>query len=215
MKYYLHDTSSFDDEKITELFLNFGYEGLGLFYTLLEKIGKQEKPVKTEVLKAQLKVGKHLQKVWTFMESIGLICSINGETFNEQLLNYGEKYQIKKEKTREKVRQWREKQNNINNVTSYKTVSNPPKVKESKVNINISFDVFWDLYDKKVGNKKLCIQRWNKLTDDERQKIVDTLPQFKASIRDVQFLPYPEKYLNQQRWNDEIIIKPVPRFIMP
>ena len=62
MKYFLHDTNSFDDEKITLLYMEFGYEGLGLFYTLLEKIGKQEKPVNTKVLKAQLKVGKRLEK---------------------------------------------------------------------------------------------------------------------------------------------------------
>ncbi len=133
MKYFLHDTNSFDDEKITELYLNFGYEGLGLFYTLLEKIAKQEKPVKTNVLKSQLKVGKHLEKCWKFMESLGLICSNNGETFNEQLLNYGEKYQIKKEKTRIKVAEWRKNQDDKKNVTSYVPVSNLPKVKESKV----------------------------------------------------------------------------------
>ena len=63
MKYFLHDTNSFDDEKITKLYINFGYEGLGLFYTLLEKIGKQEKPVDTTVLKTQLKVGKRLRAV--------------------------------------------------------------------------------------------------------------------------------------------------------
>lgn len=74
--------------------------------------------------------------------------------------------------------------------------------------INISFDVFWDAYGKKVGNKKLCIQRWNKLKDEERQTIIDTLPTFIASIRDKQFLPYPEKYLNQRRWEDELYVKP-------
>jgi hypothetical protein len=136
MKYFLHDTSAFDDEKITELYLQFGYEGLGLFYTCLEKIGKQEKPVKTEVLKAQLRVGKRLEKCWSFMEEIGLISSNNGETFNKQLLNFSEKYQIKKEKTREKVSEWRKKQQDIENVTGYVPVSNPPKVKESKVKVN-------------------------------------------------------------------------------
>lgn len=134
MKYFLHDTSSFDDEKVTELYLKFGYEGLGLFYTILEKLGKQEKPVKTDVLKAQLRVGKHLEKCWNFMEQIGLISSNNGETFNKQLLNYSEKYKIKKEKTREKVSQWRKSQEDTENVTSYKEECNEPKVKESKVN---------------------------------------------------------------------------------
>lgn len=133
MKYFLHDTSSFDDEKITELYLNFGYEGLGLFYTTLEKLGKQEKPVKTDVLKAQLRIGKKLNKCWNFMEEIGLLSSNNGDTFNKQLLNFSEKYQIKKEKTREKVLQWRKKQDDKENVTSYKPISNSRKVKLSKV----------------------------------------------------------------------------------
>ena len=82
MKYFLHDTNSFDDEKVTELYIRFGYEGLGLFYTALEKIAKQEKPIKTDVLKAQLKVGKRLNKCWKFMEEIELISSLNGESFN-------------------------------------------------------------------------------------------------------------------------------------
>lgn len=133
MKYYLHDTSAFEDEKITMLFLKFGYEGIGLFYTILEKLAKQEKPINTLVLKSQLKVGKRLEKRWAYMEEIGIISSNNGETFNEQLLNYSEKYRIKKEKTREKVMQWRKNQEDKNNVTGYIDVCNTPKVKESKV----------------------------------------------------------------------------------
>ena len=133
MKYYLHDTSSFDDEKITLLFLKFGYEGIGLFYTLLEKIGKQEKPINTIALKSQLKVGKRLEKCWKFMEEIDIIQSKNGETFNEQLLIISEKYQIKKEKNREKVKEWRERQKDTENVTGNEPVRNRPKVKESKV----------------------------------------------------------------------------------
>jgi hypothetical protein len=136
MKYFLHDTNSFDDEKITELYLKFGYEGLGLFYTTLEKIGKQEKPVKTTVLKAQLKVGKRLEKCWKFMEEIGLLSSNNGDTFNKQLLNFSEKYQIKKEKNKIKVAEWRKNQEDKENVTSYVPVSNPPKVNKSKVKEN-------------------------------------------------------------------------------
>ena len=133
MKYYLHDTNSFDDEKITQLFLNFGYEGVGLFYVFLEKVAKQEKPVNTMVLKSQLKVGKHLEKCWKFMEEIGLISSRNGDTFNENLLNCAQSYEIKKEKTRIKVAEWRDRHQVTNNVTGYVSVSNLPKVKLSKV----------------------------------------------------------------------------------
>jgi len=133
MKYYLHDSNSFNDEKITLLFIEYGYEGLGLFYTMLEKIARQEKPIKTEVLKSQLHVGKKLEKCWNFMEEIGIISSSNGDTFNERLLNFSETYEIKKENTRKRVSEWRERQKNIKNVTSYVPVSNASKVKLSKV----------------------------------------------------------------------------------
>ena len=138
MKYYLHDSNAFNDEKITELFINFGYEGLGLFYTLLEKIACQEKPIKTNVLKSQLKVGKKLEKCWLFMESIELIYSNNGDTFNEKLLNFSEKYQIKKEKNTKRISEWRENQAIEKNVTHYEHICNAPKVKESKVKENES-----------------------------------------------------------------------------
>lgn len=133
MKYYLHDSNSFNDEKITELFMMFGYGGLGLFYTLLEKLASQEKPIKTNVLKSQLKVGKKLEKCWKFMESIELIHTNNGETFNKQLLNFSEKYQIKKESNAKRVSEWREIQALEKNVTHYESIRNAPKVKESKV----------------------------------------------------------------------------------
>ena len=116
--------------------MNFGYEGVGLFYTILEKIGKQEKPINTSVLKMQLKVGKRLNKCWKFMEEIELIQSKDGETFNEQLLNFSENYQIKKEKNREKISEWRDKQKVKENVTGSLPVRDTPKVKISKDNIS-------------------------------------------------------------------------------
>jgi len=132
----MHDSNSFNDEKITELFMNFGYEGLGLFYTLLEKLASQEKPIKTNVLKSQLKVGKKLEKCWKFMESLKLIHTNNGETFNKQLLNYSEKYVIKKEKNAKRISEWRENQKVEENVTCNKSVRNAPKDNISKDNIS-------------------------------------------------------------------------------
>jgi hypothetical protein len=133
MKYYLHDSNSFSDEKVTELYMAFGYEGLGLFYTALEKFAQQEKPIKTAVLKRQLNIGKKLEKCWSFMESIGLISSNNGESFNKQLLKFSENYKIKKEKSAERLKQWRENQQVTENETHSESVRNATKVKISKV----------------------------------------------------------------------------------
>jgi len=35
MKYFLHDTNAFNDEKITELFIEFGYEGACSLFSML------------------------------------------------------------------------------------------------------------------------------------------------------------------------------------
>ena len=114
----------------------FGYEGLGMFYTVLEKLAKQEQPIKTVVLKKQLFVGKKLEKCWKFMEEIGLLSSNNGETFNKQLLNFSEKYMIKSEKNKKRISEWREKQALAENVTRYESVRNTPKDKISKDKIS-------------------------------------------------------------------------------
>jgi len=69
--------------------------------------------------------------------------------------------------------------------------------------INVAFFEFWNLYNKKIAKVK-CEKKWNKLKDKEREEIMNTLPNFLKTINDKQFQPYPETYLNQRRWEDEI-----------
>ena len=71
-------------------------------------------------------------------------------------------------------------------------------------NEKIDFSVFWELYGKKKGNKSKVEKKWNILSLSTQEKIIETLPNFKKSISDIQFLPFPETYLNNERWNDEI-----------
>lgn len=138
MKYFLHDCNAADDEKIIELFTNFGYEGVGLFYTILEKLGTQEKPIKTQVLKNQLKVGKRLQKCWSFIEQIGLISSLNGDTFSIRMLSYTESFKKKREKISKSVSEWRENQLFEKNVMNYKTDCNENVMPLIQSNIIVS-----------------------------------------------------------------------------
>jgi hypothetical protein len=70
--------------------------------------------------------------------------------------------------------------------------------------INIDFEIFWNLYNKKKGDKDKIKNKWEKLNDIDRQKIIDTLPAFLNSITDKQYQPFPETYINNKRWNDVI-----------
>ena len=67
-----------------------------------------------------------------------------------------------------------------------------------------TFDLFWDLYDKKVGLKK-CRSRWSKLTTSEREAILDHVPKYVESKPEKQFRKDPIAYLNNNVWEDEII----------
>lgn len=169
MKYYLHDTNSLTDEKVTLLFIEFGYEAVGLFYVILEKLALQEKPVSEKVLKTQLKIGKRLTKQLNYMYEIGILSIKNGDVFNENILKFSQKYQIKKEKTRIRVSEWRESQGDKKNVTSYKRVRNTPKVKESKVKENKEI--------KKPKNHKIDFSGFPKELIELSKRVIKLFPE--------------------------------------
>lgn len=66
------------------------------------------------------------------------------------------------------------------------------------------FEKFWNLYDKKVGEKEKLLSKWAKLKPIERNKIFETLPKYVASA-EKKYRKNPETYLNNKAWNDEII----------
>jgi uncharacterized protein YoaH (UPF0181 family) len=47
--------------------------------------------------------------------------------------------------------------------------------------INYSFDVFWNLYDKKVGSKEKIEKKWFSLTDEERKIAIEHISKYKAA----------------------------------
>lgn len=75
--------------------------------------------------------------------------------------------------------------------------------KEKKPEINIPFEAFWNLYDKKRDKDK-CAERWNSLTDIERQRAIDYIPAYKNAT-EKQFRKDPIRFLKNKSWNDEII----------
>jgi len=77
------------------------------------------------------------------------------------------------------------------------------------------FSLFWNLYNKKVGDKKKCQKKWDNLSIEVQQNILDSLPKFTKQFTDKQFQPFPETYLNQERWNDEILIKELIKEVSP
>lgn len=131
------------------------------------------------------------------------IITLNDDKINikflDDLLNEREAVSDKRRRAAEK--RWNDA--NALQVESKSNAKREEKRREKK-NVNISFIEFWNLYDKKIGNKIKCEEKWNRLKDSEREKIIDTLPKFKSNIKDKQYQPHPLTYLNNRRWEDEI-----------
>lgn len=88
------------------------------------------------------------------------------------------------------------------------------------VNVNVftkvnnscfSFEEFWNVYPTKVAKAK-CEKKYKAISETERQKIKDTIQKFISHKPFSDYThPYPETYINQRRWNDEIkeVVKPL------
>jgi hypothetical protein len=76
---------------------------------------------------------------------------------------------------------------------------------EEKTKINFQFEDFWDLYDKKVGDRDKIKKKWQALTDPDRAAAINYIPGYIASRPDKQFRKDPATFLNNKSWNDEII----------
>ncbi len=83
-----------------------------------------------------------------------------------------------------------------------------------KINKSKGFDVFWSLYPKKVEKKK-AILKWASLKLYEHAKYTQCMNGLKTQLnskderfqREKQYIKSPAVYLNNECWNDEIIVK--------
>lgn len=68
-----------------------------------------------------------------------------------------------------------------------------------------AFNEFWNIYDKKQGLED-CKKKFLKLSKDVICKILEVVPIYINSTPDKQYRKSPKTWLNQECWNDEIII---------
>jgi hypothetical protein len=72
-------------------------------------------------------------------------------------------------------------------------------------NIDLSFTKFWNTYGYKRGNMERTKKLWEKLTAHEKILALGFINKLK-SVYDTEqkAMPYPETYLAQKRWNNEL-----------
>lgn len=93
-------------------------------------------------------------------------------------------------------------------------------IKQVTNTITVSlFEQFWNLYAKKVDQKK-CVVAWSKLSEATMHEIIKKVPAYVKATPDAQFRKNPLTWLNGQCWLDTIptsqtvITTPPPKYIM-
>ena len=96
--------------------------------------------------------------------------------------------------------------------------SNKEMLKEKDSDIlEKDFDLFWDIYPRKVVKKK-ALESWNKIdfTSISADDIIKAVKKQAASPnwlnKDVQYVPHPATWLNQERWTDQVAVAPAPAY---
>ncbi len=71
--------------------------------------------------------------------------------------------------------------------------------------IDLSFAKFWDVYGVKRGNIARTQKLWGKLSDHEKILAIGFIRKLKIVYdREGKQMPYPETYLSQRRWENEL-----------
>ncbi len=71
--------------------------------------------------------------------------------------------------------------------------------------LNVLFETFWNLYDKKVGEKGKLTKKWEKLKNADREAIIKYIPLYKIAKPDKKYRLNPETFLNNKGWLNELI----------
>ncbi len=78
---------------------------------------------------------------------------------------------------------------------------------EGKELKEVLFNDFWKIYDKQVERKK-CLEKFEKLKDEEIKLIFENLPNYITNTPDKQFRKNPSTWINNKCWNDTEYSKP-------
>ncbi len=97
----------------------------------------------------------------------------------------------------------------VSDVSSKKLVVSSKQL-EVEEREEIEFEDFWKTYPIKK-NKKKARSYWEKLSYEDKEKIIQDVPERKTKDKDWLrgAIPHPTTYLNGQRWEDEIEIAPL------
>lgn len=181
---------------------SYSKDGLGLFTGSASHIGEMFCTTRETVTRA---LGKLVDKGYILKEErfckVGKACAYKiNQKIIDDIENIGSKdseipldkmtnqeNSIEENEPTSKKANWETVYKNTNN--QYDSIMN-------------KFNDIWELYGK-VGSKKMAFKQWYKLTDEEKEKAYDNIPNYFASLSDLKYRKHMERYISQEIYLQE------------
>jgi hypothetical protein len=206
--YFSHDYNARNDEKIKRLIRKHGMIGYGIFWSIVEDLYNNANALRMDYDGIAYDLRTDCDVVASVINDFDLFV-FDGDFFGSNSVQERlDQRNVKSESARKSASyRW-------GNANAMQTLcdSNAKKERKGKEikgkeikEINISFDSFWDLYDKKTGEKNKLSDKWEKLSDSERTEIMKYIPHYKICQPDKKFRKDPQTFLNNKSWKDELI----------
>jgi hypothetical protein len=206
--YFSHDYNARNDEKIKRLIRKHGMQGYGVFWSIVEDLYNNANALRMDYEGIAYDLRSDSDLVASVVNDFDLFI-FNGDYFGSNSVQERLEQRNDKSAKARKSASYRWDNANALQTQSDSNAKKERKGKEIKgkeiKEINISFDSFWDLYDKKTGDKTKLIFKWDKLSDTDRMDIMDYIPRYKICQPDKKFRKDPQTFLNNKSWNDELI----------
>ena len=207
--YFSHDYTAKSDEKIKNLIYEFGYEGYGIYWSLIEELYQNANALQTNYKRIAFDMRVDENTIKSIIENFDLFVVENGFFGSLSVQRRLDMRNEKSNKARESAQKRWTKDANALPTQSDSNAIKESKVKENKLKEVIDIDFFnevWELYNKKL-NKEESFKAFKKIKSTEYELIKNHIPNFVKQFKDKQFQPYFSTYLNKKRWQDEVETK--------
>jgi hypothetical protein len=212
--YFSHDYNARNDEKIKRLIRKHGMQGYGVFWSIVEDLYNNANALRMDYEGIAYDLRSDSDLVASVVNDFDLFI-FNGDYFGSNSVQERLEQRNDKSAKARKSASYRWDNANAMQTQSDSNAKKERKGKEIKgkeiKEINISFDIFWDLYDKKVGDKDKLKKKWDSLQDSDRKSIIDYLPKYKTIQPDKKFRKDPQTFFNNSSWNDELVGLDLPK----
>jgi hypothetical protein len=225
--FFRHDYNARNDNKISALISDHGAAGYGIYWCIVEMLHEEENHKLQDKELTFRALAKQMSTSVELIKAIVNDCSTVYELLivedgffysNRVFKNIERRHEISESRSKAGKASAEKRAKRGKNSTSVEQVLTDDeqkatkerkekeiKEKEKKEYLSATFNQFWVVYDKSVDKSK-TENKWNSLTNKQRESALNNVAAYVNANPKKQFRKSPYRYLNDESWNDELIV---------